>query len=294
MNEWHVNIREDRLKLTAALALRIPASPEGFLRQLIKKKRILINSETASVETVVHYLDHVLIKPSQRMQQILSNSPLQPEDILYEDSECIILNKRSGLATHGAPGHEDNLIVRASKHFSLRREKFRIAPIQRLDMGTSGAVLIGKGKKSISALGKLMMSGGITKRYLALVAGSPPKSGEFKQPVRAKGRSKEALTFFQRLETSQNYSLLSLELATGRQHQIRQQLAACGHPVAGDKRYGGDHAENKSRLMLHCRQLAFQNPVTGDEVDINCPPGDDFHRQLSAVNFVWGQNLILK
>ncbi len=86
--------------------------------------------------------------------ECLEQSRLQPEQLLYEDEQCIVLNKPTGLAIHRAQGHDDNLLWRVQDFLRLRSETFRVAPIHRLDIGTSGAVLFGKGHAAISLLGK--------------------------------------------------------------------------------------------------------------------------------------------
>jgi RluA family pseudouridine synthase len=285
MNKWHINIREEGSCLLDALALRVPSAPRGFLRQLIKKQRILINGENVKDDINVQRDQVVSIKTSQRWKEILQNCPLQPEQILYEDTQCLIINKPAGLATHRAQGHEDNLLLRVQGFLRLRKESFVVAPVQRLDIGTSGAVLIGKGKDAISKLGQLIMSGEITKRYLALVRGKMPLSGTLSTPVIAKGNIKTAFTKYIVIGASETHSLLSLELETGRRHQIRQQLATLRHPIVGDARYGDRPSKTVTRPMLHCHQLIFRNPVSGQPINIICPPAADFNHLAHSYGF---------
>ncbi len=276
MIEWSINIREDGMNLLDSLVLRVPSAPRGFLRQLCKKKRIILDDQIASAEMIVRCGETIKIRESQRVLEILSSSPIQPEQILYEDTQCMVINKPAGLAIHRAKGHDDNLLFRVQDLQSLRKEHFQIALINRLDKGTSGIVLIGKGKESIRQLGKLIMSGAMTKRYLALVHNRTPHHGRLDLPVSAKGRIKNALTRYQQVEATEEHCLLMLELETGRQHQIRQQLAAVNHPIVGDKRYSTRLSCGAERTMLHSFQLIFTNPATDQEVNVTCPPTDDF------------------
>lgn len=285
MKQWQINIREDGCTLLDALALRVPSAPRSYLHQLCKKQRVSVAGEAAHPEQKVRFGETVSVKVSGRWQEILASSPLLPEQILYEDIQCIAINKPAGLATHRAHGHKDDLLLRVQDYLRQRGESFMVAPVQRLDIGTSGIVLFGKGKNAIGQLGKMIMAGGATKRYLALAFGQTPPSGQLNTPVSAKGAIKEALTKFGAIASTDNHTLLELELVTGRRHQIRQQLATAGHPLYGDQRYGPRHPDTESRLMLHSYQLALVNPETGQQIDICCPLENDFTDKLLQLGF---------
>ncbi len=285
MNQWQINIREAGSTLLDALAIRVPSAPRSYLRQLFKKQRVSIAGVAAHPERKVCFGETVSVKGSERWQEILASCPLLPEQILYEDIECIAINKPAGLATHRAHGHIDDLLARTQDYLRLRGESFKVAPVQRLDIGTSGIVLFGKGRKAVGQLGKLIMAGSATKRYLALTFGQAPPSGQLNTPVSAKGVIKEALTKFRVIASTDNHTLLELELVTGRRHQIRQQLAAAGHPLYGDQRYGPRCTNSEARLMLHSYQLAFVNPETGQHIDICSPLESDFLDILLQLGF---------
>jgi 23S rRNA pseudouridine955/2504/2580 synthase len=276
MTEWRVNIREAGLLLPEAINLRIPSVPIGFVRQLCKKQRVVVNNVVVDASLTVEDKDRILIKSSDRWRQRLDLSPVQPAAILYEDRECLVINKPSGLAVHHAQGHDDNLTSRLQDFLHLRREMFRIAPVHRLDAGTSGAILFGKGKKAAGQLGRSLMAGGMSKRYLAVVEGVVGEAGELNTPVPAKGSMKRALTRFRPLTNNGCTSLIELELITGRRHQLRQQLSEAGWPIIGDHRYHQKSALTSGRLLLHCCFLAFPNPVNDNLVEIDCPLPESF------------------
>jgi 23S rRNA pseudouridine955/2504/2580 synthase len=255
------------------------------LRQLCKKQRITVDSHVAEADRYVRAGEIITIKTSQRWLECLEQSRLQPEQILYEDGQCIVLNKPAGLAIHRAQGHDDNLLWRVQDFLRLRSETFRVAPIHRLDIGTSGAVLFGKGHAAISQLGKMIMAGQATKRYLALVSGCIAQPGELNSAVPAKGRTKESLSRFRPIDSTDEFTLLELELVTGRQHQIRHQLAVAGWPIIGDTRYQGKVVNGMNRPFLHCHHLAFPQPVTGAIIDVTCPLSEDLQEQLKALGF---------
>ncbi len=287
ITEWKTNIREANLPLHEALSLRVPSAPKAFLRQLCKKRRVTVDHQVAEPDRVVQSGETISVKTSRRWLEFLEQSRLQPEQTLYEDDQCMVINKPAGLAIHRAVGHEDNLLHRVQDCLFLRGEKFQVAPIHRLDIGTSGAVLFGKGRASISQLGQVVMAGQMTKRYLALVGSSITLPGTLDSNVPAKGGSKEALAGFRPLSNNDKYTLLELDLVTGRHHQIRHQLATAGWPIIGDRRYGGESIKGMHRPFLHCHHLAFPQPTTGQNVDISCPLPEDLSIQLKALGIVY-------
>lgn len=285
MTQWQINIRETKLPLFEALALRVPSTPSSFLRQLCKKQRVAVNGKKTGAEHLVSTGDIITVKTSQRWEECLEQSGLQPAQILYEDDDCMVLDKPAGLAIHRAHGHDDNLLRRALDFSRLRKESFQISPVHRLDIGTSGTVLFGKGRASISQLGQMIMAGQLTKRYLALVEGRLTAPGELNSPVPAKGKVKAALTRFRPLATTGTHTLLELDLITGRQHQIRNQLATAGCPIIGDTRYHGQPINELQRPFLHCYQLSFLRPGTGQIVVISSPLPGELYNLLTALAF---------
>ncbi len=283
--EWQINLREENLTLLEALALRVPAAPQAFLKQLCKKQRVTVDNDITETDQSVRAGATIAVKTSRRWLEVLEQSHLQPEQILYEDIQCMVINKPAGLAIHYAQGQDDNLLFRVKDFLRLRKETFQVAPIHRLDIGTSGAVLFGKGHASISQLGQMIMDGLVTKRYLALVGDHITRSGELSSPVPAKGNTKEALTRFRPVATIDKYTLLELELVTGRRHQIRHQLATAGWPIIGDTRYRGKTINGIDRPFLHCHDLAFPRPANSQIVNISCPLPEELRTALQTLGF---------
>lgn len=265
---------------------RIPAAPESYLRQLLKKGKVKISNRPAKAGDHVAVNDLIRLPDSNRLLELLANRQIaEPQlDILYETREILIVNKPARLAIHNSKGHErDNLTDQIGAFLAARGDHFRFAPIHRLDLETSGPVIFGKGKKSCSELGKLFMRGEITKSYLALVTGKTVGRGTLLSAIPAKGKLKTAETSYCTLVGNETASLLEIQLHTGRQHQIRRQLADAGHPLFGDQRYRGPCPRKLSRLFLHCRRLAFIDPFNKQQIDINCPLPIDLTRFLPQV-----------
>ena len=282
-----VQNHEEGLKLEAFLRQRVPAAPEAYLRQLIKSGKVKKSGCVIDKTTIIHHNDCIQLPDSSRLLELLHTrlqSSTIPE-IFYESREILIVYKPSGLAVHSSKGHEtDNLTDRVKSYYDQKRAAFQIAPIQRLDLETSGPVLFGKGRKSCSELGKLFMSGEVKKSYLALVKGTIQENGTLATDIPAKGKSKRAITSYQCLARNDTASLLEIQLHTGRQHQIRRQLADLGHPLFGDRRYQGPCPKNLSRLFLHCHNLAFIDPFSKQTIDIYCSLPDTLESFLERIN----------
>ncbi|NLC70815.1 MAG: RNA pseudouridine synthase [Desulfuromonadaceae bacterium] len=282
-----VATKEKDLTVLEFLCRRIPAAPSAYLRQLLKKGKIRTAAKPLRAEDPVAAEDILLLPAAGRLLEMLAMGDLgSPVEILYESREILVVDKSAGLAVHAAAGHEEDNLTRRVEEMARRRgEKFRIAPIHRLDLETSGPVLFGKGKKACGELGKLFMDQKVEKLYLALVKGRIDGQGTLVGTVPAKGKEKQAQTAFRSLAASDAATLLELRLLTGRRHQIRRQLADIGHPLFGDLRYGGPCIPGLSRLFLHCRRLAFIDPFSAAPLAIDSP----LPRQL--VDFAAALNL---
>ena len=269
MPELIVTIAEAGLSLESFLQQRLSAAPGAYLRKLLKDGKVCRSNDMDAILTAG---ERILLPDSRRLVDLMEQSNKISVAILYESDHLLILDKPSGLATHAGQGHEaDNLTARVADLLKRRGEHFIAAPIQRLDRETSGVVLFGKGKKSCSVLGNMMMRAPVGKTYLALVKGKMTTDATLTDEIRAKGKTKTAVTSYQVLAANEIASLLQITLGTGRQHQIRRQFQQIGHPLFGDQRYGGSCPDNLSRLFLHCQQIAFIDPFTDIPLIITSP-----------------------
>jgi RluA family pseudouridine synthase len=264
---------EEHLPFLVLLQRRIPLAPVSYLRQLLRQGKIRRGEKILSAEERLPVGARVLLPESKRLRDLLAMTTLQ---ILFETRDLLIVAKPPGLAVHASEGHEaDNLTARCQDLLKQRGERFSIAPVHRLDLETSGPLLFGKGKAACSALGKLFMDDQVEKSYLALVSGEMSGAQSLQGLVPAKGKLKSARTDVRVLATNGTATLLEIRLHSGRQHQIRRQLAGIGHPLLGDKRYGGPYPSELPRLFLHCHRLAFLDPCSGTPIDCEVPlPAD--------------------
>lgn len=282
MPTYTVTHNEISLSVLEFLQRRIPGASSGYLRQLLKKGKVSSAGGALTEHTPLSAGLELSVPDSGRLLElstVAAEIAGEAVTVLYESREMLVVDKPAGLAIHRGVGHEgDNLTARIETLFKKRGDAFKVAPIHRLDVETSGPVLFGKGKQACRQLGALFMQHEVEKVYLALVEGQMAGSGVLCSSVAAKGKPKDASTAFCALHRSEQASLLRLTLYTGRQHQIRRQLASFGHPLFGDCRYGGSRPADLPRIFLHCCRLAFVDPFSGAAVAINCPlPADLSH-----------------
>ena len=281
MIEWQVFPTDEKNPLEF-LANRLPGAPRSYLRQLLRKGRVRCDGGPLDENAGLCPGERVILPESARLRQLLALPPTPV--ILYETREMLIVEKPAGLAVHGSKGHEqDHLLGRIQALLQERRAPYSVAPVHRLDLETSGPILFAKGRQAAGRLGQLFMDGAAGKSYLALVAGKLAGAGRLESPVRAKGKLKAAATDYETLAEISVFTLVELELLSGRTHQIRQQLAAAGHPLCGDRRYGGPTPPGLKRLFLHCRKLALPDPFDGPDVLVESPLPGELAQFLNAM-----------
>ena len=220
-----------------------------------------------------------------------------PLDILYEDSDCLVLNKPAGLVVHPAPGHASGTLVNALLHHCMDLGGVggveRPGIVHRLDKDTSGLMVVAKNDAAVAGFVRLFQTGGITKEYMTLVHGVPPKptgtvrsligrhpENRKKMAVVARN-GKEAVTHYTVERRLGDVSLVRCRIETGRTHQIRVHMQSQGCPVVGDALYGKPAADKRlpqmpARQLLHAAHLVFSHPVTGAPMEFTAPLPEDF------------------
>lgn len=283
MWQWQITEFEGGQLLLDALALRIPAAPRAYLHQLIRKGRVRSDGQSLDDGTVVATGMRLSLPASARLLELAERGGIPPQAIRFEDRHALVIDKPAGLAIHKAVGHDDNLGERVTRFLAMRHASYRAAPVHRLDIGTSGPVLFGKGRWATGQYGQLLMDGQIGKGYLALVSGDVPAQGELTTLVPEGGVLKPSLTIFRRIANAGGFCLLELDLMTGRQHQIRRQLADAGWPIVGDRRYGGAAWHGLGHPFLHCHRLQFPSLDKGDLCRIDAPLPESLMQVLDVI-----------
>ncbi len=277
-NVYKVNPASAGMRACDFLQREISVAPAAYLSQLFKKGKVLRAELPLAVDELLGAGDVIALPDSARLQELIALSQQQPSPpvTLFENSMLLIADKPAGLAVHSSVGHETvNLTALLQQQIDKGDKKFRISSVQRLDLETSGACLFGKGRKALGELGKLLMERELKKTYLALVVGEYRGPAELVSQVQSKGKLKEAGCLVKSLASNRTASLLQIELQSGRQHQIRQQLAQQGCPLFGDRRYHGPCPPELSRVFLHSYKLSFHSPFGGEPIAVTAPLPDE-------------------
>ena len=211
-----------------------------------------------------------------------------PDDILYEDNHLLIVNKHCGDLVQPDPSGESALEDRIKRFIKERDGKpgeVFLGVVHRIDRPVSGAVLFAKTSKALVRLNEMIREGRIRKVYWALTENRPEaESGELRHYLLRDGRTnrsqafdaprpeaKEARLKYRMAGAGARYTLLEVELLTGRHHQIRAQLSKIGCPIRGDLKYGAKRSLPGGGISLHSRQVAFDHPVRHEQVEVTAP-----------------------
>ena len=216
-----------------------------------------------------------------------------PNDILYEDNHLLVVNKRVGDLVQPDKTSDDALENYLKAFLKVRDHKpgdVFLGVVHRIDRPVSGAVLFAKTSKALVRLNEMIRKGEIKKHYWAIVEARPAtEQGSLRHYILRDGKTnrshaynspqkeaKEAKLNYEMIGCSDRYTLLDIELLTGRHHQIRCQLSKIGCPIKGDLKYGAKRSNPNGGISLHSRSLAFMHPVRKELVEILAPvPQDD-------------------
>ena len=270
--------------------------PKSHIYRIVRAGEVRINKKRVTVDTRLALGDELRVPPIRVATQPKPArvKPMDDQDlpILYEDEHLIVVDKPAGLAAHGGSGVSFGLIerVRAS-----RPNQPYLELAHRLDRETSGVMILAKTRKALVRLHEMMRDGEVHKSYRTLVLGDwvndrqhvkvplfkyVTSSGERRVRVDEE-KGLPSHTIFQLIERFGDVSYLSVDLKTGRTHQIRVHAQYCGHPLVGDEKYG-NFEMNKAiakgclgipfkRMFLHAAHLSFKHPVTGAPMEISAP-----------------------
>ncbi|MFV0556723.1 MAG: RluA family pseudouridine synthase [Lactovum sp.] len=285
------------LRLDKALSNMTNLS-RSLLTELIREDKVRVNTEIKKAKYKVKLADQIDFEiPKTEVLDILAEE--LPLDIVYEDEDIAIINKAQGMVVHPSVGHDSGTLVNALmyhiKDLSGINGCIRPGIVHRIDKDTSGLLMIAKNDKAHESLAGQLKAKTNKRRYLAIVhgdikndkglieapTGRDPKNRQ-RQAVIADGKA--ARTHFEVLERYGNYSFVSLELETGRTHQIRVHMAYIGHPLAADSLYGPTKTltPNKGQF-LHAEMLGLIHPRTGEYLEFQVDLPSVFQEQLNKL-----------
>ncbi len=290
---------QDGERLDKSLAALLADYSRSYIQKLIEDGAVLLNGKTAGKKSTVKNGDEIIltVPEPETLETLPENIPL---DIVYEDSDLLVVNKAKGMVVHPAAGNLSGTLVNALLYYcgdSLSGINGVARPgiVHRLDKDTSGLLIVAKNDFAHQKLADLIKVHDFTRQYEAIIVGRPKEDrGTVKTLI---GRSpadrkkmavvkdgREAITHYEVIDTYKGYSHVRLTLETGRTHQIRVHMAHIGHPVVCDEVYGGkpQFSECKGQC-LHAKRIAFVHPRTGENIDIESELPDYFSSILKKL-----------
>lgn len=266
----------------------------NFSRRLSKRlelnDKIFINGSMTRLNKRISQGDILTIEFDEEEDEY--NAVNIPIDIVYEDSDLLVVNKPPYIVVHPTKSHQDNTIANGvAYYFKEQGIQRKVRLVNRLDMNTSGIVIIAKNPYAHNELSNQMKSNTVDKFYYAIAEGIIEQDeGTINEPITRLNpediirivhpSGKECITHFKVEKRMNNMTLVRLKLETGRTHQIRVHLKHIGHPIVGDTLYGNESSLIK-RQALHCYEMKFRQPLTGEEITIKCPLPEDM---VKAIN----------
>ncbi len=270
------NFLRGYVKISTRLMRTLKRIPDG----------IMLGDKQGRTIDIIHTGDRITLNiPDDETAPIPIDYPL---DIVYEDDDVMLINKPPTLAMHESHNHQGDTLANAVAGYLLKKGRsatFRA--VGRLDKGTSGLVIC-----ALNAHSAARLSGSFEKEYLAIVRGRYDAPGTIDKPIyrpdpiktyrTVDERGDRAVTHYEVVECGENYSLLRINLETGRTHQIRVHFSSEGTPLYGDTMYG----EADSRLShqaLHCGKVAFRHPISGEEITCEAKMPEDMEKLLEEL-----------
>ncbi len=318
ITEDHAGVRLDKF-----LKKKLDRVPVSHLFKMIRVKKVRVNGKRAQPDQDLLLGDVVTIRGDEK--QLLTPAPKSTEasgplvteadlaqlKVLYEDEWLLVMDKPSGMAVHTGSGITGGTVVdvvRAYLGNKAVRNDFAASPAHRLDRETSGVIVVAKRRPAMVHFTDVFTHSKARKRYLALVKGTlvKPKDlidlplSEHQQTAKSKAERgvnmQPARTRYTLISQGDDCALVSCTIETGRTHQIRRHMAAIGHPVLGDKKYGdfpfNREAKNRwglKRLFLHAEAIDFPHPEDGRRVAVEANLPRELVEVLNAVGLTLGR-----
>ena len=303
VRQVEIGPERDGQRIDNALVTMLKGVPKSMIYRLLRTGQVRVNGKRAKPDTRLTAGDMLRIPPVRVAERPEGKGPptgqvTQVADaIIFEDKHFLVIDKPSGVASHGGSGVSHGAIellraARPQEHLEL---------VHRLDRDTSGVLVFAKTRAALIGLQAEIRGGTVTKQYLCLMVGHPSKAkfdvnaplmksilqgGE--RMVRVADNGKPSLTFFREMEQYPGARLMQATLGTGRTHQIRVHAQHIGHPLAGDPKYGDKDMNRRfkemglNRLFLHASHMSFE--VDGRAYSFSAPMPDDLKDFLDVLS----------
>lgn len=269
-----------------------------LIRSASIQKRIFINNEVVKMNRVIKNGEIIKIDLEKEESQNIAPEKIDI-DIVYEDEDILVVNKKPFMVVHPTKTYQSGTLANGViNYFMESNQNCIVRLVSRLDMNTSGLIIIAKNQFSHGMLSKAMSENKVEKRYLAIVHGIfKEKQGTIDKPIyRPEGiengtrrvvdeRGQRSITHYKVVEEFSDSSLVECKLETGRTHQIRVHLSYLGHPIYGDVLYGDGDNEGDliERQALHAYGLDFKSPRTEKELSLRADLPDDMKELIDKL-----------
>lgn len=300
MEDVKINVKEEYIgqRIDKVLVKELSEMSRTQIQLLISDGNVLVNKKVIKASYKLEKNDDIAVHiPEPENTDILpENIPL---NVVYEDSDVIVVNKPTGMIVHPSAGIYTGTLVNALLYHCTDLSGIngvtRPGIVHRIDKETSGLLMVAKNDKAHQSLSEQLQEHTVTRRYLALVHGLiPHEFGRIEAPI---GRdindrqkmtctdknSKDAITNFKVVERFKDMTLVECRLETGRTHQIRVHMQYIGHPVYGDPQYGQRRDDTTHGQFLHAKILGFIHPTTGEEMIFDSELPDFFEEKLAEL-----------
>lgn len=289
------------IRIDSLISFNIDSISRSYAQKLITDEMVLVNGKTVKSNYKVKNGDNieVTVPEPQKIEVAAEDIDL---DILYEDSEIIVINKSQGMVVHPAAGNYTGTLVNAliahcKDSLSEINGVIRPGIVHRIDKDTSGVLVVAKNNRAHLSLSKQIKDHTVTRRYNAIVHGNIKEQGGTinmpigRHPVERKKmavvdeeKGRRAVTHFSVLERFGDYTLIEAKLETGRTHQIRVHMAYIKHPLLGDPVYGPKKGKfNLNGQVLHARVLGFIHPSKNTYMEFEAPLPEYFEALLKKL-----------
>jgi 23S rRNA pseudouridine1911/1915/1917 synthase len=296
-NKLQYKVSKDEEDIKLREYLRKVAQMSGrLIKGAAIQGRIEVNNKVAKLNHVLKQGDIITFEVTKEESQNIEPEKMDL-DIIYEDSDIIVVNKSPGIVVHPTKSYPTGTLANGLLYyFKEKNENTIVRLVSRLDMDTSGLIIIAKNQFSHMALARDMQSIHFEKSYMAIVHGNlEEKSGTIDKPIYrptddsikriVDDQGQRSITHFSLAESYKLGDLVKLTLETGRTHQIRVHLSHLGHPIYGDNLYGveGDE-EYIKRQALHAYKLSFPHPRTGEIVTLESALPEDMKELIKKLS----------
>ncbi len=303
MEVFTFRVTEDmeEVRIDKCLSMLMDTISRTYIQKLVKEEQVLVSGVPVKANYKVKADDLLQITVPQAMEPDIVPETM-PLDILYEDSDVLVINKPKGIVVHPAPGHYSGTLVNGLLYYckdSLSGINGVLRPgiVHRIDRDTTGSLLVCKNDFSHASLAGQLKAHTITRKYAAIVHGRLQEAegtvnapigrhpaDRKKMAVNAKN-GREAVTHYRIRERFQKYTYIECMLETGRTHQIRVHMASIGHPLLGDEVYGPGRKSGFALQgqTLHAQVLGFAHPRSGEYIETQAPLPEYFTQLLHVL-----------